>query len=286
MKKNRTLFLLTSISTIAPIAMSAMVVSCGKGEKANSFSFKYLTGKDATKFYNSSTQTLDLSSEKFTSIPDAAFSNISLDFFNPYKRAAVKDKKQRDAIPVAADGLFEPETYILNIKRIVLPSTVKTIGRGAFYGLRRLSEIVFANDSKLENIGDLAFSNTGVTNLVLPTTVKNIGAGAFEKSNLTSINLNQLTSVTTLKKAVFANTNLTTLDLSNILRIEENALTNTKITALTFNDKLSTASPLFNGENTTDETKTKIALTLPEGALKESLKKALSENNKLLYTIQ
>lgn len=62
-----------------------------------------------------------------------------------------------------------------------LPKSLKTIGRYAFYGDRRIVGIDF--NSSLEEIGHFSFSNTNIFSLVFPSSLKTIGHRAFAGCN-------------------------------------------------------------------------------------------------------
>lgn len=78
-----------------------------------------------------------------------------------------------DTVTAVADRAFEGNQWI---EYLVLPDTVKTIGREAF-AVCPISEIDFGNG--VEYIGVGAFSSVGLTSLVIPDSVKTIDAGAF-----------------------------------------------------------------------------------------------------------
>ncbi len=65
-----------------------------------------------------------------------------------------------------------------NIKSYVIPSSVTSIGKGAFSFCDSLSEIVIS--SSVTSIGDLAFSCCrSLSEIVIPSSVTSIGVGAF-----------------------------------------------------------------------------------------------------------
>lgn len=74
---------------------------------------------------------------------------------------------------IAADGF-----KAINIKQIILPSTIKTIGRQA---LRNISTpFTLELNEGLEKIGERAFTkSTGLSSLTIPSTVVEIGSAAF-----------------------------------------------------------------------------------------------------------
>ena len=75
------------------------------------------------------------------------------------------------------------------VKSIVIPGTVKTIGKRAFQGCKSLQSVVLF--SGIETIDVLAFSKTGLITIDIPGTVKSIENFAFEDCfSLVSLKLN------------------------------------------------------------------------------------------------
>lgn len=65
------------------------------------------------------------------------------------------------------------------IKSIVIPGTVKTIGREAFKGCKSLQEVVLGDG--IETIGFQAFEMTGLITINIPSSVKRIEKYAFDE---------------------------------------------------------------------------------------------------------
>lgn len=94
------------------------------------------------------------------------------------------------------------QTYHTGITSVKIPSTVKTVGDYAFYGMSNLQSVTFykpdesqknsdAGTNNVEEIGAFAFGNcTNLTNFVIGAKVSFIGEAAFSGcDNLTSFNL-------------------------------------------------------------------------------------------------
>ena len=64
-----------------------------------------------------------------------------------------------------------------SLKNISLPNSVKTIGNSAFYGCSNLTSLTIG--SGVKTIGGSAFCNTGLTSQYIPKTVTSIGSYAF-----------------------------------------------------------------------------------------------------------
>ena len=71
-----------------------------------------------------------------------------------------------------------PFANLTNIKNVILPKSLKTIGNGAFYGCSNLTNIVIPNG--VTSIGDYAFYGcTRLVSIEIPSSVTNIGNYAF-----------------------------------------------------------------------------------------------------------
>ena len=68
---------------------------------------------------------------------------------------------------------YDEHTTSLNI-----PNDVKTIGKGTFFGWKKLTNVTFPATG-VEEIGDYAFACTKINNVTLPATVQTIGQNAF-----------------------------------------------------------------------------------------------------------
>lgn len=111
-----------------------------------------------------------------------------------YSAYAVISKKETVVIPSKINGIevlsigvdcFENDSVI---KKLVIPSSIKSIESGAFYGCKNLKEIEFSEG--LEAIYMSAFANTGVEIVELPNSLKILDMQAFyECENLKYIKL-------------------------------------------------------------------------------------------------
>ena len=81
-----------------------------------------------------------------------------------------------DGIPVGKidDNAF---SELPNLRRIVIPKTVKVIGQYAFAGCKNLSEVIL--EEGVEAIEDWAFISCRIIKINLPTTLKSIGPNCF-----------------------------------------------------------------------------------------------------------
>ena len=99
-----------------------------------------------------------------------------------------------------------------------IPSTVISIGEGAFAGCGFLESVTIPNS--VTSIGDYAFSYTALISVTIPDGVMSIGKSAFLRSTLTSATISN--SVNSMGEYVFCECRkLTNVNLSNSLpRIE------------------------------------------------------------------
>ena len=72
------------------------------------------------------------------------------------------------------------ENYRTSIEKVVIESEITEIGFGSFAGHTNLTEVIFAENSKLKKIGGSAFSGcTGLTSVTIPEDVTSISQDAF-----------------------------------------------------------------------------------------------------------
>ena len=122
-------------------------------------------------------------------------------------------------VKVIDDIVFRDEN---KIRKIVMPNTVRTIGKEAFYSCERLTEIKFSK--KLTKIGDYAFSNSArMKKYNLPKTVKSIGKCAF-RWNYSLKTVNVPKKVKTIQFATFEDcVNLKKVNMKSVTSIERRA---------------------------------------------------------------
>ncbi len=116
-------------------------------------------------------------------------------------------------VTTIGEGAF---AQVEGIKKVIIPYTVKEIAKNAFYNNPsiELIEIQTKGNQGLEKIGVNAFYNcTNLREVILPETVKDVGQSAFENcTNLSNVVLSG--NVTGLNALVFSNcTSLTSIDI-------------------------------------------------------------------------
>ena len=82
------------------------------------------------------------------------------------------------------DNEFVSKVAIGDIRSVVIPSTVKSIGELAFHS-NQISSVTLSNG--LETIGNYAFNDNLLTSIIIPDSVTSIGEAAFGDNQLTAV---------------------------------------------------------------------------------------------------
>jgi len=133
-----------------------------------------------------------------------------------------------------------------NLRTVYFPSSLTTIYKDAFYSCINLTTIIFPSTfSSLTSIGNFAFSNAKLTNFTFPSSLTNIGKNAFQSNNLSSVNLQNCSSLFTLNDYTFGNCRLLSsiylpTNLTTILDYVFNSCS--ILTSITFPSTLSSVS--------------------------------------------
>lgn len=115
-----------------------------------------------------------------------------------------------------------------NLKSIVIPASVTTIGAYAFSGCANLTSVTFEEGSKLEKIEEWAFKGcNNLKSIVIPASVTTIGAWAFSGcTNLTSVTFEEGSKLETLDRS-FLDSGITEFTIpKNVKKIESIAFMN------------------------------------------------------------
>ena len=67
------------------------------------------------------------------------------------------------------------------VESVVIPASVRSLGREAFCQCRSLRRVTIADESLLERIGERCFYGSGVDDIVLPAALLEIGQDAFRQ---------------------------------------------------------------------------------------------------------
>lgn len=108
-----------------------------------------------------------------------------------------------------------------NLKSIVIPASVTTIGAYAFSGCTNLTSVTFEEGSKLETLNSI-FQNSGITEFTIPKSVTEIAPWVFDGlSSLTRVRFEDDSNVTVLPTQLFNGCyNLITVDFGRNSKIQ------------------------------------------------------------------
>ena len=179
------------------------------------------------------------------------------------KNGSLMDTSNSPYVNVTDIGNFAFENYYGNKIEWTLPSSVKIIREGAFYG-SNITKLIFDNVQKIENqafansqittittsndltfagikfsetltsIGASAFANcTAITSVVLPSSITEISSSLFLNSSINSI---EMPSVQTINTSAFKNTtNLTSINFKKALKsINAEAFKDSSVSTINF----------------------------------------------------
>ena len=120
-----------------------------------------------------------------------------------------------DGTEIIPNNCFKVTTTSNNLQKVVLPSSVKTIGDFAFYGCAKLTEIELHEG--LISIGESAFDGCmGLKSVTLPNSLLLIGKSAFASSGVSDISFPN--TLQTIGDEAFANCDfITSISLPNSL---------------------------------------------------------------------
>lgn len=105
---------------------------------------------------------------------------------------------------IIPDNCFE---YCFELRQVQLSPNIISIGKQAFNGCSKLSEVSVPENSSLSSIGAEAFMGTGLLEFYLPSSVKTIGDSAFENCNvLAMVEVPVNSSLQTIGNRAFAST--------------------------------------------------------------------------------
>ncbi len=114
--------------------------------------------------------------------------------------------------------------YCTALAEVNINANCVTIGKNAFNSASKLATVTFEEGSKLESIGNYAFSYTVLNAIDLPNTVHSVGTSVFSSSNLTSFKVPS--SLTAIPASLFSGCkNLASVDFGDakITEINKNA---------------------------------------------------------------
>lgn len=286
MKKNKK-FLFLGFGLVAPFIAGLTAISCG-GEKFNAFALNHVQGplKDPKNSTNhnqtwfAESGLLDLSKTNITSIPAGSFSYLVM------QNLADEGAGLPTELSTLVTTNSSNNNKKINIRKIILPKTLKSIGAGAFYGLSNLEEVDFSQCNDLSQIDAEAFSNTNIKKLQLPASLNKLGQKAFANSGITSVNLEDLPYLKTLTQGVFASNKLTNINLKNIELVESGALADNQIKTIEIPSTMKSFSPeSFDFYGAGESAAKTLISKIENNEIKSFLEKALNENPNHLYKL-
>lgn len=101
---------------------------------------------------------------------------------------------------------------VVGTSKTIIPNSVTSIGRGAFYGCYLMKSITIPNS--VTNIEDAAFGECGLESIIIPNSITDIKTGTFSRcTELTSVIIPN--SVTSIGAGAFSHCPLTTITIPN-----------------------------------------------------------------------
>ena len=169
----------SSCSHLSEIVIPSSVTSIGDWAFSYCFSLKYISIPKSVISLNGNpfaewNGKLECLSPNFVYEDDILF-NKDRSRIISFRNQNIESYVIPSSVTSIGDGAF----YGCNsLSEIVIPSSVTSIGDGAFYGCNSLSEIVIP--SSVTSIGDGAFYGcNSLSEIVIPSSVASIGKGAF-----------------------------------------------------------------------------------------------------------
>jgi hypothetical protein len=133
-----------------------------------------------------------------------------------------------------------------------IPSTVTSIGAGAFYGCSGLTGVTIPDS--VTSIGGGAFANNQLTSVTIGNSVTSIGAVAFANNQLTSVIIGN--SVTSIGAVAFQNNQLTSVSIpDSVTSIDAGAFYGNQLNSVSIPDSVTAiGGGAFNGNPLTSVT--------------------------------
>ena len=167
---------------------------------------------------------LDIAEVNITALPTQAF----------YKSTNVKNLILPNTLATIGEEMF----YNSKLKTVVIPANVTTIGGSAFKNCSSLATVTFEKESQLKTIGGGysgssyygAFSDCPITSIEIPASVTTIGTAAFKGcSSLTTVTFEKGSQLKTIGGGSYSDyyygafcqlKNLMTVDMSACTQVE------------------------------------------------------------------
>lgn len=120
-----------------------------------------------------------------------------------------------EGVETIAEGAFSTVT---TLNSVILPSTLKEIGKSAFTSCRNLTSVTFTPGTEPLVIGYNSFAYTSLTSVTIPARTTSIEASAFNGVKLTSLTFEAGSQLRYIGDMAFAGTSIPELDLPASLR--------------------------------------------------------------------
>lgn len=72
----------------------------------------------------------------------------------------------------------------INIEKVIIPSFIKKIAPYAFYNCKKIKQLIFQDDMKLETIEKYAFSNSSIDQIIISSPLQDIKNVNFNNENI------------------------------------------------------------------------------------------------------
>ncbi|MBP5445997.1 MAG: leucine-rich repeat domain-containing protein [Acholeplasmatales bacterium] len=125
----------------------------------------------------------------------------------------VKEQQRVIHIPDCVSYIYSAFYYDDVIEEVYISYNVLEIGTYSFTGCSNLKKVHIGENSKLEAIGQDAFSGSGITDIDLPHTLKTIGKNAFSSTKLNSVTIPS--TVTSIGQDAFLGTTIGILEFES-----------------------------------------------------------------------
>ncbi|KAK8897947.1 hypothetical protein M9Y10_000189 [Tritrichomonas musculus] len=159
-------------------------------------------------------------------------------FKNCFKEMELNESFQfppNSELRIIGEGVFAYSS----LKRILIPPSVRVIGKKAFFNCCDLKTIEFSEDSELEVIGKKAFQDTALEEVTIPASIEHIEKGAFIGClSIKKFEFPMPSKLNVIENSTFSETSITDITFpSSVTRICEDAFYNCKnLQSVTFLD--------------------------------------------------
>lgn len=191
-----------------PVSVSSAVVpnaignSTFKGANLSSFEFGGVANIADSAFESATFKGKSLSLPKIETIGNVSFKNVE---FNDIQFGS-------KLTTIGKEAFKTDDSKGSALNSLTIPSSVISIGESAFEN-RKIAELNFSSESKLNIISKSVFAGCGITDpVVIPSTVKTIDASAFANNGFSSVILSS--ELILIGESAFKNnSNLTSINI-------------------------------------------------------------------------